>query len=176
MNVLLTGRPGVGKTTAIQRIVDLLGKNRADGVWSLEIREAGRRVGFAIHTFTAEKGVLADTRGNSGPRVGKYTVNVQGIDEIAIPALKRARISGKVIIIDEIASMELKSPRFAPEVRKCLETGCVIGTLQQRSGPFQDEVRKRPDVRLLTITPENRDEIPAQVLGIFNLPCLRSKV
>ncbi|MHA1909315.1 MAG: NTPase [Candidatus Thorarchaeota archaeon] len=163
MNILLTGKPAVGKTTAIKKIIDLLGSENVDGFWTTEILKAGRRTGFAIHTTGRKKGILADTLESSGPRVGKYRVNVGSIDEVAIPALERARTSGKKIIIDEIASMELKSSRFAPEVRKCLDTGRVLGTLQLRKGEFQDEVRSRTDVRLIEVTPENRDHLPAQV-------------
>jgi len=163
MNILLTGRPGIGKTTAIQRIVERLGVDRVGGFWSQEIREQGFRTGFFIHTVDGMKGILASTKTLNGPRVGKYTVSLKDIETVAVSSLERARINGKIIIIDEIASMELKSTLFAPEVRRCLDEGRVIGTLQARSGGFQNEVRNRPDVRIIEINLENRDSIPAQV-------------
>ncbi|HEV8472853.1 MAG TPA: nucleoside-triphosphatase [Methylomirabilota bacterium] len=48
--ILLEGRPGSGKTTAVARLVDLL---RAEGVavsgfFTRELREGGERVGFAL--------------------------------------------------------------------------------------------------------------------------------
>jgi nucleoside-triphosphatase len=46
-NLLLIGRPGVGKTTAIKAVVQALGE-RADGFYTAEIRECGKRQGFRL--------------------------------------------------------------------------------------------------------------------------------
>ncbi|MFW9954869.1 MAG: NTPase [Candidatus Thorarchaeota archaeon] len=167
MNILITGNPGIGKTTAIKKMVQYLGKEKACGFWSEEIRESDRRVGFAIYTLDGKTAQLAHVNLKSGPRVGKYLVNIEGIQQYIIPALVDAREKRSWIIIDEIASMELKCDQFASEVRRCLDTGRVIGTLQLRSGSFQDEVRRRPDVLLLHMTHENREEIPDKVLRIL---------
>ncbi|MDF1539068.1 MAG: nucleoside-triphosphatase [Candidatus Thorarchaeota archaeon] len=167
MNILLTGKPGIGKSTIIQKVVESIGTGRASGFWTLELRIGGYRVGFSIQTVDGVVGTLAHVRGTEGPRVGKYVVSVAHIDEVAIPAMQRARNSDCTIIIDEIASMELKSAAFAPEVRKCLDTGRVLGTLQLRQGEFQDEVRSRPDVRIINVTLENRDVLPTQILSLI---------
>jgi len=167
MNILLTGKPGVGKSTVIQKIIEHLGTEKVAGFWTMEIRIRGRRVGFSIQTTDGVVGTLAHIDMEKGPRVGKYIVSVEHIDAVAIPAMREARESRRIIIIDEIASMELKSALFAPEVRKCLDTGRVLGTLQQQSGPFQEEVRKRPDTILLNVTIESRDSVPAHVLELL---------
>ncbi len=167
MNILLTGKPGIGKSTIIQRVIESIGTERASGFWTLELRIGGHRVGFSIQTVDGVVGTLAHVNNSDGPKVGKYIVSIGHINEVAIPSLQRARKSDGVIIIDEIASMELKSAGFAPEVRKCLDTGRVLGTLQLRSGEFQDEVRSRSDVRIINVTIENRNLLPAQVLGML---------
>jgi nucleoside-triphosphatase len=164
-NIVLTGRPGIGKSTVIRKIVHALKRDSVDGFWSAEIRERNRRVGFSINTLSGKIGILAHVDLKRGPRVGKYRVNIGDIESVAIPTLVRAREHGKIIIIDEIASMELYSPQFAPEVRMCLDTGRVIATLQQRRGGFQDEVRARTDVHLIEITLENRDSLVVEVLS-----------
>jgi nucleoside-triphosphatase len=164
MNVLLTGRPGIGKSTVIQKIIKTLGREGCAGFWTSERRQDGIRVGFSIQTIEGAVGTLADVSFHNGPQVGKYTVNVAHLNQIAIPSLQRARESGKLIVVDEIASMELKSPRFASEIRLCLDTGRVLGTLQLRGGSFQDEVRSRSDVRIIEVTPENRDGLPSQII------------
>ncbi|MFW9919205.1 MAG: NTPase [Candidatus Thorarchaeota archaeon] len=167
MNILLTGNPGVGKSTIIQKVIEEIGTEGAGGFWTLEIRIKGRRVGFSIQTVDGVVGTLAHIDNSDGPRVGKYVVSVGHIEDVAIPSMINARASDGIIIIDEIATMELKSPLFAPEVRRCLDTGRVLGTLQARKEFFLDEVRNRPDVSILTVTPENRDRIPAQVLELI---------
>jgi nucleoside-triphosphatase len=166
-NILITGRPGIGKTTAIRRIAERLEPNTARGFLSYEIREIGTRVGFAIETLSGEKGTLAHIDFSSGPRVSKYRVSVEDINSVIIPELKTARESDNLIIIDEIAKMELYSKLFAPEVRRCLDTGRVVGTIQQKRGHFLDEVRQRPDVQIIELTLSNRDKVPKRVLSLL---------
>lgn len=166
-NILLTGTPGIGKTTAIRKIVSNLDSTEVAGFWSSEIRIDGRRVGFAIETISGEKGILAHVDFKEGPRVGKYSVNVSEIESIIVPELVLARESGHIIVIDEIAKMELYSQRFLQEIRKCLNTKHVLGTIQERRHPFLDEVRSRRDVTLFELTTENRDKIPLQILQLL---------
>ena len=168
-NVLLTGKPGIGKTTAIRSIVEKLDPSSVAGFWSKEIREAGRRVGFAILTLSGKIGTLAHVDLKTGPRVSKYRVNIDDIDSIMVPEMEMARESGRLIIIDEIAKMELFSERFSDEVLRCLSTGRVVGTIQMRGHPFLDDVRSRNDVDLIELTTMNRDQIPLQVFELVNV-------
>ena len=167
-NILLTGSPGIGKTTAIRKIIDRLKSKTASGFLSYEIREKGRRMGFAIETLTGKKGTLAHINLNTGFKVGKYHVSVEDIESIIIPELEKARKSDNLIIIDEIAKMELFSKLFAPEVSRCLDTGRVIGTIQERRSPFLDDVRRRPDVAILELNLSNRDDVPMRVLALLD--------
>lgn len=166
-NILLTGQPGIGKTTTIKAIVDKLSPKSVAGFWSEEIRERGRRVGFGIETLSGKRGILAHVNLSDGPRVSKYRVNIEDIDSIIVPELAFARESGRIIIIDEIASMELHSQDFKDEVGRCLDARRVLGTIQQREHPFLNEIRSRVDVRLLELTISNRNRIPKQVLELL---------
>lgn len=168
-NILLTGKPGTGKTTAIRSVVDQLNPESAAGFWSREIREKGQRVGFTIETLSGKFGTLAHVNQKYGPKVSKYRVNIDDIDFIIVPELEMARASGRLIIIDEIAKMELFSKKFEDEVRKCLDTRRVLGTIQQRIHPFLDEIRSRRDVHLIELTTENRYHVPMQVLRILKV-------
>jgi nucleoside-triphosphatase len=165
-NILLTGQPGIGKTTAIKTIVDKLDPECIAGFWSEELRERGGRVGFGIETLSGKRGLLARVDLSDGPRVGKYRVNVEDIDSIVVPELAFARESGRIIIIDEIASMELHSRSFREEVCRCLDAKRVLGTIQKRGHPFLDKIRFRADVRLFELTISNRDQIPLSALEL----------
>ncbi|MFQ6001621.1 MAG: nucleoside-triphosphatase, partial [Anaerolineae bacterium] len=72
--ILLAGRPGVGKTTVIKQVVEMLG-GEAGGFYTEEIRQGGRRLGFKIITLEGEEGVLAHVDIKGAPRVSKYGVN-----------------------------------------------------------------------------------------------------
>ena len=168
-NILLTGKPGIGKTTAIKRIVERLDSQNLNGFWSREIREKKKRIGFSIETLSGERGILAHVNQKVGPKVSKYRVNVEDIESIIIPELQRARDLGQFIIIDEIAKMELFSRKFVDEVLRCLDTRRVIGTIQERHHPVLDRIRSRDDVRIIELTSCNRDQIPQQVIDLLEI-------
>ncbi|MEM2142827.1 MAG: nucleoside-triphosphatase [Candidatus Thorarchaeota archaeon] len=163
----MTGQPGIGKTTAIRRIVELIGTDRAGGFYSAEIREGGQRVGFGLTTLDGKRGTLAHIDCTQGPRVGRYGVNVRDIMNVAVPAMRSARESGKIVIVDEIARMELFSSEFEKEVVRCLDSRCVIGTIQQRSDPVLNGIRHRDDVRVIVIDVSNRNSIPELVMSMI---------
>ncbi|MDQ7820779.1 MAG: NTPase [Armatimonadota bacterium] len=156
-NILLTGRPGVGKTTVVRAVVERLSA-RVGGFYTEEIREGGRRQGFAIVTTDGRRAVMAHVRLRSPHTVGRYGVSVEAIDAVAVPALRDALQTADVVVVDEIARMELCSPRFAAAVRAVLDSPRpVLGVVQAARLPFLDEVRRRPDVRLVEVTPATRD-------------------
>ena len=61
MNVLSTGRLGIGKTTLIKKVIDMTSLSKG-GFYTEEIREAGQRVGFSLTTldvFSEDNLILA---------------------------------------------------------------------------------------------------------------------
>jgi nucleoside-triphosphatase len=163
-NLLLTGHPGVGKTTVLRRALERLAV-RAGGFYTEEIREGGHRRGFAIVTTGGRRAVLAHVDLSSPHAVGRYRVSVEAIESVAVPALLEAVRTADVVVVDEIARMELCSPRFAEAVRAALDGARpVLGVIQTARLPFLEEVRRRPDVRLVEVTPANRDTLPEAVV------------
>ena len=163
-NILITGRPGCGKTTLVEKVAAALAE-RAGGFTSTEIRESRGRVGFALRTLNGNEGVLAHVKQKSPHRIGRYGVNVRDVDAVAVPAIREAAEAGKVVIIDEIARMELFSAAFREAVTKALDSPSrVLANIQMRRDAFLDEVRSRPDVTLITITPENRDRLAGELM------------
>ncbi|MBU4178886.1 MAG: hypothetical protein KJ625_02965, partial [Actinobacteria bacterium] len=69
-HLLLTGKPGCGKTTVIRRAVD--GRSDAGGFYTGEVREGGRRTGFSITTLDGRSGILAGTDIESSVHLGRY--------------------------------------------------------------------------------------------------------
>jgi nucleoside-triphosphatase len=105
--ILLTGRPGIGKTTVIRRLADLLASPALAGFYTDEIRLAGQRQGFRVTAFSGVSEVMAHTQIRSPHRVGRYGVDVDAFERIVLPELTRP---ADALLIDEIGRMECFSP------------------------------------------------------------------
>jgi nucleoside-triphosphatase len=163
-NLFVTGRPGVGKTTLIRRVLSDLGVD-AGGFTTHEIREAGKRVGFAVTDLRGPAGVLAHVDFQSEHRVGKYGVNRADLERVGVAALESAVAGAALIVMDEIGRMELCSPGFQKAVLQALDSPKpVLGTIQESGNPFLDGVRARVDVEVLRVTEGNRSSLAPLVL------------
>src|SRR5438094_7139734 len=160
--LLITGPPGIGKTTVLERVVASLPPAVATGFLTRELRERGGRPGFATETLHGHTAVLASLRSDTGPRVGRYRVRVAALDAVAVPTLA-ARPGVRLIVVDEIGKMESLSNRFAHAVRTALAPPVpLLGTIARSGAGLIAEVRRRPDVTLVEVTLENRGGLPAK--------------
>jgi len=168
MNVLITGRPGVGKTTVIRRVLEKL-NGRPGGFTTQEIRRGGRRVGFSIRAVdTGQEGILAHIDLSGPHRVGPYGVNTADMERIGVAALNRALKRDDVIVMDEIGRMENYCHSFQAVVLRALDSPRdVLGTLQMRSTPFLNRIRRREDVVIQTITRQNRGAMPMLLIDLL---------
>jgi len=167
--LLLTGSPGIGKTTVLLRIVEVL-KNEGynvGGMVSREVRSCGVRVGFEILDLGSDRrGWLAHVNQPSGPKVGKYHVNLNDLDRIGAEAIVKAMENFDVVVIDEIGPMELFSERFKEAVKQAVECcKLVIGVIHWKaSDKLIDEVKAREDSEIFLVTLENRDNLDKTIV------------
>ncbi|PTD93817.1 nucleoside triphosphatase [archaeon SCG-AAA382B04] len=164
-NFLLTGNPGVGKTTVVKKVVSELRKKdyKIGGVYCPEIRSNGYRKGFKITDIMSDQSmILAHIDEDYGPRVSKYRVNVENIDLISDSAISKALREADLIIIDEIAPMEAYSNVFNQKVKEALESKKpLLGVIHKRSRKgFIGEVKGWDDIKMFIIDKENRDSLP----------------
>ena len=166
--VLLTGRPGCGKTTLIKRVVNKL-KLPAGGFYTEEIREHGQRVGFKIVTLDGETAVLAHVDFKTPQRLGKYGLDLSGLETVGVAALREAMRVRQLVVLDEIGPMELRSAIFRDIVTKAFDTGVpILATITARSFPFSDALRKRSDVNVIEVRPNNREQLVCELSAQFN--------
>ena len=118
--LLLTGRPGIGKTTAIARAAERLAHLRPRGFLTRELREGGRRVGFELRTLAGARATLAHVDLDTAERVGRYGVDVDALERVVVPELT-VDPPTRLVLIDEIGKMECFSGRFVAAVRALLD-------------------------------------------------------
>jgi nucleoside-triphosphatase len=160
MNILITGKPGVGKTTLIQKVVEKVDLS-CQGFYTREIRvNEASRVGFEIVTLDGKTALLAHIDHLTPHRLGKYFVNVDNINRVIVPCIENAIKQADLIIIDEIGKMELFSPRFRQAVLKALASPKkVLGTITLASVPIVKKIKSRPDVILVELRRHNQKEV-----------------
>lgn len=168
--ILLTGSPGSGKTTLIRRVVGRLDRP-VGGFYTQELRTGGVRRGFEIVTLDGRRGTLAHVDIHSRQRIGKYGVDLSTLDRLAVAAIREAVQDPdphSLVIIDEIGPMEMRSQNFCDAVLEALDSRKeVLGTIVQRSTPFGDLVKRRPDVDLIEVRRDNRDGLLEQLLTLI---------
>ncbi len=165
-SILLTGYPGIGKTTIIKHIIAGLG-DRAGGFYTEEIVGAGGRHGFKLITLAGKEVTIAhkDFRSPTVPRVGRYGVDVPAIERVGVRALRRAMAERKIIIVDEIGSMELFSQAFQDTVMEAIMgEHHVIGSIMGSPQPEADAFKFLAQVEVREIDRRNRDDMPARIL------------
>ena len=157
--ILLTGRPGCGKTTLIRRLLEDYSGD-VGGFYTQEIREGGIRKGFEIITLDGRRGILAHVDIQSSQRLGKYKLDLHALEHLAVPAIQEAVGKEALVVIDEIGPMEIRSKEFRQAVIQTFQSGAkILGTIVQRSMPFTDEIKRMPGVQVIEITRKNRQEM-----------------
>jgi nucleoside-triphosphatase len=155
---LLTGRPGTGKTSLIKQALSGF-ELRAGGFYTEEIRSRGTREGFKLVTLDGQEAVMAHVNFGKRLNVGKYGVDVESLDNVGVPALRRAASECDLVIIDEIGKMELLSVDFREAVLEIIDSGkSVLGTIMLHANPWADKVKRHPRVKLATITANSRQQ------------------
>jgi nucleoside-triphosphatase len=173
---LLTGPPGIGKSTVVSKVIYLV-RSKGYGVGGCltrERRKGRERVGFTIiDLMSGLEGPLASSESSLGPRVGRYRVNVKGLAELGATALRRAADGAEVIVIDEVGPMELTSPEFKKAAEACFHSGRPLLAVvhDKMKDPLIDMIRALPGKEMIEVTLHNRDGLPeslaGQILGIL---------
>jgi nucleoside-triphosphatase len=133
--ILLTGRPGCGKTTLIKRVV--------------------KELALPAGGFYTE---------------GKYGLDLAGLETIGVQALRTAMRTRKLVIVDEIGPMEIRSCIFRDAVSEALDTGApILATISARSFPFTDTLKRRRDVTVIEVRPNNREQLVAELSDQFRV-------
>ncbi|MEM4649964.1 MAG: nucleoside-triphosphatase, partial [Candidatus Bathyarchaeia archaeon] len=136
------------------------------GFISSEVRIKGVRVGFKIKELISKKeGWLAHINQVSGPKFGKYKVNLKDLIEIGVASINEARNNPNIdlIVIDELGPMEFFSVEFKKAVEQAIESEKpLIATIHYK---IKDEfLKKIRSFKIFEVTLENREKLPKEIL------------
>jgi nucleoside-triphosphatase len=167
MNLLLSGRPDIGKTTTLERVADQL---RDDGTTiagfvTREIREDdGTRVGFRLVPFDGEQATLAHVD-HPPPTISKYGVDLEALESVVVDTLD-PDLEADIFLVDEIGKMECMSDKFIDAVRTLLDDDRpVVATVGTAGWGFMGEVEERQDTEVREIEKGNREQMPDEIVG-----------
>jgi len=162
--ILLTGPSGIGKTSVFRRTVKGLKEkgNDVGGMICREVREGGARVGFEIMDLSSgQRGWLAHVNQSTGPKIGKYTVNLTDLDVLGVGSILDAIQNADMLAVDEIGPMELLSTAFSNALVRAIESSKpMLGTIHYRlSNSLVDRIKMREDTEIINVTYENRGNL-----------------
>ncbi len=161
MKVFITGKPGVGKTTLLKKVIRCENFHNVDGCIVEEIKNETSRLGFFIRYLLSNCQTLlaSKTEHLSDFYLSKYSINLKGLEEELIPYMEKMIKNQNLdfIIFDEIGRMQNASSLFLSKLDCLLRKDCfIISTIV-----FDDEewARKYKNTNFqMTLTEKNRDD------------------
>jgi nucleoside-triphosphatase len=167
-NLLITGLPGVGKTTLIKKISEELKHLHPVGFYTTEIREEGMRKGFELISLGGRKGILSHIDIKSPYRVGKYKVDIKSFEDF-LDQIKFFSPTIGLVIIDEIGKMECYSDKFKKLLKEILDSEkWMMATIALKGSGFIEEVKRRLDVKVFEMKESNRDVLFLEILNLIH--------
>ena len=159
MHVFLTGEKQVGKSTIIRRYLEQSGIS-ADGFATFWETDAGARGLYLAEHYSQseppEKHLI----------VREGAMRLTSAEELAVVfdgfGCKILDGAGKrgIIVMDELGFLESMALDFQRSVLRHLSGNVpVLGVIKPARTEFLDAIRSHPNVEVLEVTPENRDEI-----------------
>jgi len=165
VNLLLTGVPGVGKSTLINKLLNRLApqlKRSVGGYYTTRTVTDSSRVFYLNDHRTGEQIRMASWQD------GKLDVNYSAFDDFGVRSLSSALEINDIIVLDELGRFEEPCETFKSSVHAVLSSDkMVLGVLKVCDSPFIDSIKARDDVTVYTVTEQNRDAAFSELLKLI---------
>ena len=177
MHIFLTGAIQIGKTTVLDKTLALLGVT-AGGFrtyFGADRRSAHHYLYMSSaaepRVFTPEHAIVEFGKDADGKL--RRTV-LPRFAELGLQYLAAAP-AYPLIVLDECGRLEQQLHCFHVQVLALLEGDTpILGVVRQDAMGWLEEIRRHPNVRLITVTEENRDDLPRQLAEYYR-PLLNGK-
>jgi nucleoside-triphosphatase len=168
--IFLTGVPGVGKTTIINRFVSelaLLPAGFSTVVGGASVDGSTDKIfiiPYGKPLVEAQNILPAAVRDKNKMTFQAYP---DVFDTLGQAILKASR-GAELIIMDELGFMESAAFSFQNEVFACLGSDTpILGVIKPMQIPFLDRIRAHEAVQILEVTAENRNQVLEMLLRDF---------
>ncbi|MFA5859103.1 MAG: nucleoside-triphosphatase [Elusimicrobiota bacterium] len=163
-NLFITGTPGVGKTMLLREVC-LPYMPRLGGFYTETVMDGNTREGFILKTLCGKyNGILAKKGMKAKHKLNKYGIDLTVLDNIGVIAVDNAVATRDLVVIDEIGTIEILSPRFCECVARALASKKkVLATIRMNAQPFSDEIKRMYDSEVVEVTRQNYLEVKKYV-------------
>ncbi len=156
-HIFLTGNVQVGKSTIIRKLLstELFYRKKIGGFRTINQEKF-------VYIMGANESIDDCSEKNICGRRYMNRLNVESypevFDEVGCELLQDVQ-GVDLILMDELGFLESRSYRFQNRVLEILDGEIpVIGVVKPKHDKFLDRIRSHPDVEIIEITPENREE------------------
>ncbi len=160
----ITGLPTVGKTTAVQRIIQSL-----PGHWSGFITEnvfhQNVKQGMRLKSLNGLSLDIPKQRGLAGS-FSDYMLDVHAFDRFFLQAFESPE-KNRRMVIDELGPLFCLSGLFTLKTGEWLDQFCFLGTIARRGHALIEAIHRRADAEIVAVTSHNRDEIVQMAVTHF---------
>lgn len=167
-HLFLTGEKQTGKSTLLRRLIDACALE-CSGFETRPFFLDGQRRGFTLHGRVDippyENDCIVCVRTAQRRSVPVLSV----FEENGVSILQRSLASpAPYLLMDELGKLERDAHGFCTQVLSCLDSEKnVLGVLQKCESPLIEQIKSRGDVAVITVTPENRDELFLSLREVF---------
>ena len=167
MNIIVTGKVGIGKTTVCEKVVAIakrLGYS-CGGILTPKSKEGI----IIVDVQTEERKVLASINNiYQGPHIGKYYFNPESIN-LGIKAIDKG-ISVDILFVDEVGYLELKDEGFI-KILEPIRVGKVKNSILviRKELLLAFSTRLGSELSITETTIKNRNELPQKICTLLNL-------
>jgi nucleoside-triphosphatase THEP1 len=103
-----------------------------------------------------------------GKRVGKYLVDVEAFENLALDAIA-FHPGTDLYVIDEIGPMETMSRTFSETAKMLLKNDkvAVLATVSKQGRGFIREVKRMPGLESIELTSDNAQQVEEDLVGLL---------
>ena len=166
MHVFVTGERQTGKSRAVRRAAEMLGRPCKGFLTCFLTRERGTS---SLYMVPPEERDLRDEEHMVAVlEDGRMRPLTERFDTLGARLLREARSHPEALILmDECGHLEKNAMVFRKEILTCLDGDIPVLGVLRRDQPWHDFIKRHPKVRVLTLTEENRAGIAEEITALL---------